>query len=190
MSDDTMTVKTSDMKELLAQNRELAKKVDLLSQKVEGGTEEYKPTLLTKAVKEHVVRVTFIGDKPVIGFANRGTETKPLYIYEKPDPNDSKSRILYVDVMLQGDEKAIPMRYIELLQEGDHRPCKVKCVEKKEWEEIQGSVEAQVIEGENYAPTKLGFEVPVGVTGAKYTYTVELPDGSDLVIKDEYVNIS
>lgn len=189
----TISIKETELKELLDSNREMAKNVKSLSDRVNelsGIAEPERATLLRKSVSDTKVRVTFLNGKPIVGFNNRGTENKPVYIYEKPDPNDPKNRILYADVMLEGAEKPMTVQYIELMQEGEHVECLVKKTSVKEWAEEQGHVEAQEIKGDSYSPNKKGYDVPVGAVHKDITYTIELPDERLIDIDAEYVNIA
>ncbi len=179
-----ISIEASELKELLATNR-------ALMEKIEASEQEYKPTLLRKEISERLVRITFVGGKPVIGFANRGTDTKVQYTYERPDPENTKESILYVDVLLQGEEKPLPIRYKELMNEAEHVECKILRTEEKPWEVVQGTTEAMELpEGDKYRMESKGYSVAVGATGVKRTYTVQLPDGSELNIADDYVNIA
>lgn len=187
MEEEKVTIGASELRELLDSNRKLMQKVDALSSE----TAEEMPTLLRKEVEEKTVRVAFIDGKPVIGYKNRGTETRPQYAYERPDPENPKEMILYIDVLLDGVDEAQPIRYKELMNEAEHTPCKVLKTESKPWEVLQGTVEAmQLPEGDKYRMESKGYKTPVGATGVTRTYTVQLPDGKELKISDQYVNIA
>lgn len=184
MADEQITIASSELRELLESNRKLM-------QKLAESEKEDVPTLLRKEIKERSVRVTYVGGKPVVGFANRGTETKPQFTYERPDPENPKESILYIDVILEGEAKPLPIRYKELMNEAEHVECKVLRTEEKPWEVLQGMVEAvELPEGDQYRMESKGYQVPVGATGTKRVFTVQLPCGREFAIADDYVNIA
>lgn len=184
MADEQITISSSELRELLDSNRKLM-------QKLAESEKEDVPTLLRKEVKESTRRVTFVGGKPVIGYANRGTATKPQFTYERPDPENPKESILYIDVVLKGEKEALPIRYKELMNEAEHVECKLLRTDEIPWEVLQGMIEAvELPEGDKYRMEGKGYQVPVGATGVKRVFTVELPSGEELSIADDYVNIA
>ena len=141
-----------------------------------------------KQIKERKVRVVFVNGKPVIGFVNRGTESRKSYTYEKPDPNDKNNRLLYIDLILQGETEPISVNYNEFLREGERVECVVKDQEKTPWTIEYGHVRQKMVE--EYSMVETDVLVPVEANGFTTTFKVEVPKtGEILEINEEFINM-
>lgn len=175
----TVTLKESELNSIVAMNKKL----------MERFSREENPTQKQKETKERLVTVFFIADKPVIGYANRGTENRPKYIYEKRDPMDDKNILAYVDVIVEGREKPISLDYNEFMRECDRKECKVVKVEEKEWTINQGNTFGRSYMEGTYHMIE-GVLVPVEVKGMTRIFTVEIPEGGEATIHERYININ
>lgn len=180
-------ISNEELRELMEQNRVLIKQNRDLKKAIEEGGGASAEPLTLKKPKEHTVKLKFVDGKPVIGFANRGSEKSPVYVYEKPDPNNPKERIGFVDIILKGVKEPMPVVYTEFLAEADVEVCKILKIEKEDASEQQGMVAG--VEVKDYRMEETGVQVPVLIEKQRYTYTVELPDGKSLDIDEEYVNM-
>lgn len=178
----TILIKQSELAELLEMNRQLMAKIQ----------KESMPTVVTKAIKERKVTIMFIGDKAVTGYVNKGIERRPSFIYDSIDPKDPKERILYVDLILNGDVKnPVKVNYLEFLQEADRQELLVKKINEEPWIQDTGkSVEAQEVKEGEWSPTSLGMRVPLVVEGKTRSFVVAMPDGTEREFDERYVNIS
>lgn len=141
-------------------------------------------------VTDRTVTVMFVDEKPVIGYVNKGSAQRPIYIYEKQDPVRPTEYIAYVDVVLLGVDKPKTLNYVEFLQQADRTDCKILKKEEKEWTISQGTtVGRRFVEG-TYHMVDTDALVPVEIKGKTSVFTVELPDKSSTEIHERYVNIS
>lgn len=134
--------------------------------------------------------VLFINGLPVVGYVNRGTDTSPTYIYESPDPKNTKEMMLFVDVLLKGEAAPVRLGYTEFLREAEKKDCLVKKIDSEPWEIEQGRVEVMTVPEGKYYSTATGIVVPVEIKGVTRFFTVVLPGGEELVLHERYVNIS
>lgn len=183
---ETVTVSKAQLDSILAQNAEILEENRRLSQSIVADNQ--KPnTLRPDEVKERTVRILFVDGKAVQGFKNVGTDTRPSYVYSKPDPENPKERILFVDVLFNGSKEAVSVPYNDLLREGIREECKILNEEKKEWDVTQGQTTQKVVK--DYATEETGILVPIRVIGEKRVFTVALPEGGEMVIHENFVNM-
>jgi hypothetical protein len=180
MADEKMvTVKASELATIIEMNRKLMEK--------ENGAPIEKP----REVKDRNVTVFFIDNEPVIGYVNNGSESRPAYIYEKPDPIRAGEYLPFIDVITRNHtEKPYKLNYLEFLREADRKECKVVKTDLEEWTVVQGRTRARTYEEGSYNMTENGTMVPVEVKGKTAVFTVELPDGTQCQIHERYVNIN
>lgn len=158
---------------------------ELASMKVEDG----KPKL-AKQVTDRAITVCFVNNKPVIGYVNRGTEDKPSYIYEGPNPARPTEYILFVDVILKGEKDPLKLQYIEFVEQSEKHECLVTGTRKEPWETVSGTTDRVTVPEGAYYMTPTGVIVPLEVRGVISFYTVTLPDGTSLELHERYANIS
>lgn len=192
-------ISQEELKELLANQRKLMEQnAAILKENAElrevlkspeGGS-----TRILRRVTERKVRLMFVDGRAVIGFANRGSEHKPVYVYEKPDPNNSKEMIAYVDLIredMKEGEKPLTVPFKQFREEGASAECRVVHTEEKEWVINQGLVRKKEVE--EYSSIELDMEVPLDIVGKARFFTVEVPreygGPRQLTVHENYVNI-
>lgn len=150
----------------------------------EGGTKKLKE------VSERYAEVRMLDGFAVIGFKNKGTERRPRYIYEKPDPLDPKKNVNYVDVILEnGEVKTI--KHEEFLEDAERVKSLIVNIKEQPWEINQGQTRRKEVDG--YSLLELDYVVDLVVKGITRTYTLRLPeadfDGREVEIYEDYVNM-
>lgn len=167
----------------------------LINQGVKAGLEgladsQGSNTRILRRVTERQVGIRIVDGKVVLGYKNRGTSDRPLYIYEKPDPNHPKEFILYVDLLLEGGT-VLPVEYRQFMREAGLAMCKVVKTEEREWTLNQGLVRKREVEA--YSSIELDYEVPLDVVGKVRMLTVQIPaefgGPREVTIHENYVNI-
>lgn len=192
MDDDNVTIPKSQLDELLAQNREFLSTQQQMQQQMQSMAAQmdqgYQPIVRDEADIQREIRVCFIDDVPVIGLKNRGTENRPLYIYERPDPNDPKRRIGYADVLMLGsEENPVSVEFLEFQREADSRSMKVLDVKEEPWTIEQGFVNKKEWTGSEMIETAV--RVPVKVKGVTRKFKVNDPKFGEFWIDEQWVNI-
>lgn len=189
-----MSITDAELQELLANSRETKAEVERLSaenKELRGIMANAAGPRVLKKVTEKKVRLRTIDGKVVVGYRNRGTEAKPLYIVEKVDPNDKNNRILYVTLILE-DKTELEVNYNEFLIESPSTEALVKETEEKEWVIEQGTTRQR--QYEEYSMIETDVIVPVEIIGKTRFFTVEVPETAEmkarhLTIHENYVNI-
>lgn len=156
------------------------------------GVEEGGTSRTLRRITERRVEVRLIDNHVVLAFKNRGSEERPVYIYEVPDPKNPKEMVSMVDLIIEGSEQEpMAVNYSEFRREGERVQCKVLRTEEKEWTITQGVVKRKEVE--EYAMVELDYDVPLDVVGKARFFTVELPAGygsRQVLIHENYVNIA
>jgi len=188
MSEDkeTITIAQKQLDELLAQNAELLEQNRSLvtnATKDEGRAGTLKP----EEINQRTVRIVFVDGNAVQAFDNKGTVQRPTYVYNRPDPKNTKEQIAYVDVFFFGEDKAVPVPYVDLLREGSREECKIVKTDVKEWDMVQGQTTQKVVK--DFDTQDTGILVPIRVIGEKRMFTVALPDGKEMDIHETFVNM-
>ncbi len=154
--------------------------------------------LVRKAVKEHFASLRFIDGRAVVGFANKGTENRPQYVYTIQDPKNPKENIEMVELILEGmkESEAMPVNFIEFLSETPRVRCKIVKKTEEPWEITQGTTERTTVPEGSYEVSYQGYRVPVSIEGKTTVFTLEIPgsesaDGKarTLDVHEDYVNI-
>lgn len=167
---------------------------DGIKKGLEGMAEQGSTTRVLRRVTDRKVEVRLIDNRVVLGFKNRGSENRPVYIYEKPDPKDPKQNLAYVDLILEGmtNEEKFEVDFKQFRAESARAICKVTKTEEKEWMINQGTVKKKEVE--EYSSIELDFDVPVDIVGKSRFFTVELPKEfggpRQVTISEQYVNIA
>lgn len=187
MKDETLP-KTITISE--AQWKAVQEKLGMLEDKIIGS-----PIKSPQSPKNRTVTVTFIEGQPVIGYANRGTESSPRYVYNgQSDPQHHNEFIQFVDVLVRNpDPKALPncfsIPFTQFLQESEKKDCSILEKSSKEWSVDQGVTTGRTYQDGTYFMIESGV-IPVEVKGLTTFYTVQLPDGSAVKLHERYVNIT
>lgn len=143
-----------------------------------------------KEVSERYAEVRALDGRIVVGLKNRGSERRPRYIYEKPDPLDPRTSVNYVDVIVE-DGDVITIKHEEFLEEAERVKAKIVNIKEKPWTINQGTTRRKEIDG--YSLLELDFVVDLEVKGITRTYTLQLPEedfkGREVEIYEDYVNM-
>lgn len=189
--DKIIPVKESELKDLMDQIKVQAERLQQLEDKDASGE---VPIVRPRRTVVRKIRVCLVNGKAVVGFANKGTENQPMFVYEAPDPTMPGKMKTYVDLVLHGAEaeKPIKVGYIDFLQNCEKQEVIVKKIEEEEWiDDQQGATVMQqnVPEGEyNFQST--GIRIPVEAIGKHRTFHVELIDGTQIALDERYANMS
>jgi hypothetical protein len=192
-----MSISEAEMKELLDNQRLIIKQNEELRQKNAELTALVTPdagstSRVLRQVTDRYVEVRLVDGKVVLGYQNVGSETRPSYIYQKPDPKDPKQMLDYVNLILEGEEKPFSIDYKQFRTESDQARCKV--VESKEipWRITQGMVKKKEVDG--YSTIEVDFDVPLDVLGVTRLFVVEIPKDHggprNVKIQEGFVNIA
>lgn len=188
-----VSINKTQLDELLEQNRQLLAgqqaRDEQINQLLANQDPNYRPVLRDEDEEKKIkVRVCFIDDKPVLGFANRGSEARPTFIYERPHPTDPNKRIGYVDLRVEGEDSPISVEYTEFMREADARELLVVDVKEEPWTIEQGTVSKKIWNGD--AMVETDQLVAVRAKGVHRTFVVERPGGGEpITISEDYVNI-
>ncbi len=152
-------------------------------------------TVKTRRVRESVVSIMFLDGRPVIGMDNRGTEEEPVRLYEEVDPKDPRKYIMYADlIVLEADGetervvKKVP--FLNFIQQGERRECRVAKISKKEWEMNFGTTERRELKNDEYDMQGTGQDTDLIVEGVDMVYHVEIGGGEVIELSQEYVNMA
>lgn len=153
------------------------------------------PVQRAQTPKNRKVTILFIEGQPVIGYANRGSESHPRYIYNgRQDPQHHNEFIQFIDVLVRNaDPKALPLcfslPYTQFLEESEKIECPILKTESKDWTVDQGITTGRTFQEGTYFMIESGI-IPVEVKGVTQFFTVQLPDGTEVKLHERYVNIS
>lgn len=181
-------LKEDELKQLLAQQQQLIDQNNALAKRIvdlESGTQG--PRVVRREAKEHKVKLRRVDGKYVIGFKNRGEGAKQAWVYPKPNPDNPKEELLYIDLILDGAKEPVSVKYNEFLREAEEVWCTVveKKVEEREIE--QGMVPRREVE--DYRMIDTGTMVPVVVTWRETVYVVKTDDDRTLEVHEQFINI-
>lgn len=184
MSDQkVITIPAAEWEEFQKNQQEMAKKI--------AGLESGDKPKIMKSPKEHLITVSFVNGKPVVGYVNRGTPDKPVYIYEAVNPKKPSEYLLYVDVILKGDEQnPVRLVYLEFMEQAERHECLVTKTRDEPWETFSGTVNRKTVPEGEYYTDELGIVVPLEVKGVIKFYTVRLPDGKEIELHERFCNIN
>lgn len=150
-------------------------------------------TRVLRKITDRKVEVRFVDNKVFLGYLNRGTESRPQFIYTKPDPKDPRKDIEYVDIVLEGDAKPVlGVIWRDFRKESARAFCRVIKTESKEWFINQGVVKKKEVE--EYSSVELDFDVPLDVVGQVRTFTIEVPEEfggpRTIEVNENFVNLA
>lgn len=176
----------ADVRELIETTKNLSVELGKMKAYLADGAGE-RSKIVTE-IKTRTATVMFIDGKAVVGLVNKGSDKRPVHLYDKPDANRKGEYFLYADIILQGEEKATSLDWNEFLQHADRAECKIVSVEDIPWEIIQGETMKRVIDTDY----KIEVDAPVDVVvrGVNKLMTMQLPDGSQVKIDAQYLNMS
>jgi len=186
--EDTVEVSRSELQQIIEQNKELMEQ----NRKLIGASEEdpnHPERKRRRKSDESYVRVSFLNGKPVVGFANVGTENSPRKTWTETDPNDKNTEILKAKLYVKDTEEPIEVDFNEFLREGEHRWSRVAERRDKKDTEEQGYVMKKEVD--DTRTIEQGYEVPVVIEKVYTSLVVELPDTQEQVtLPNEMVNMA
>ena len=120
-----------------------------------------------------------------------GTDRRPRYIHDKPDPLDPKKNVNYVDLILE-DETVMSIKHEEFLEDAERVRGRIVNVKEEPWSQNQGETRKKEVDG--YSLIELDYVVDLEVKGVTRTFTIELPADFDaeqrkVEVYENYVNI-
>ena len=189
--EEKITMSVAEVREMLEGQRKSDEMIAALTEKVNGllaSAGSTTPTLARNTVKQRTAGIRFVNGKAVIGFKNRGVENKPLYVYQRPDPNDTSKRVLFVDLILDGEKDPLPVNYNEFLTEAETRQLEILRTIDEPVVVEQGVVRRKEWIGDELIETEV--IVPVGAEGVYRQYVLsDKENQKELVIAEEYLNM-
>jgi hypothetical protein len=178
-------LKESELRELIDSNKSLAQRIAELEAKATDAVPERKKPV---SVREREYTVRKVDGKIVIGFANHGTQNRPLFVYERPNPHDPTQRLQWVDLILAGEKEPVPVEYVQFFNESEKIKCKLVHLDKKPWAIEQGVTTMKEVNTDGYQ-VDTGIEVDVMIEGEDLIYTLALPEGGQITLPAKYVNM-
>ena len=187
VDDNEIKVNKDVLKELIEQNKKFQLDIiDLLKNAV-AQTPNQGLEMMKTAKKETLLKMRKWHDKYFIGFANKGKENKPLYIYNEYNPQ-TREMVQFCDVILDGEKDPIKLEYVEFLRESEKVLVKMKRkIELEDKVTRQGMVQKKDFADNGYGMFETMVNVPVDVIEKRYAFVVELEDGRELEITQECI---
>lgn len=191
----SIEVPEADFKGLLKMVGDLTEKVksqgvenETLRSMISGIADTSKPTL--KKVMDRFVFLRVVGGKPVKGYVNKAElPGKKKYVYTMPHPQFADEVVEYIDLEILGEEKPVKMKYLDYIQNTERIKCRIAGVKEEEIIENQGEVEKQSFdESHGYRMNRTGIFVPAEVITKVRTFTLELPDKTEVEIGEDFIN--
>lgn len=188
---ETKEVDVELLKELIAQNKKLmADVIDLQKNAVAQNPNQSgfnNPEMYKVGKKETMLKMRKWNDKYFIGFANKGKENKPLYIYNEYNPQ-TREMIQFCDVILEGEKDPIKLEYVEFLRESERVLVKMKRkIELEDKVTRQGFVQKKDFADNGYGMFETMVQVPMDVIEKRFAFVVELEDGRELEVTQECI---
>lgn len=186
---DSVTIPKTELDKILKSFQELQEVVsgqNKLIEELKTSSGNATPKVL-REVKERTVRLKLVDGKPVIGFANKGTDTRPVYVYKAPNPQDPRNDILFIDVLTLGAKEPVKMVYAEFITDMETLEVKVKNIKEEHWTIEQGQVVKREVRPD-FSIVETDYIVPVEVKGVHRTYIVDFKD-KELEVDEAFINI-
>lgn len=188
---DDITVSKSMLQKLIDQNEAFAADiVDLKKNAVAQNPNQTGfngPEMMKTGKKETLLKMRKWQDKYFVGFANKGKDNKPLYIYSEYNPQ-TREMVQFCDVILEGEKDPIKLEYVEFLREAERVLVKMKKrIELEDKVTRQGFVQKKDFADNGYGMFETMVSVPVDVIEKQFAYVVELEDGRELEVTQECI---
>ncbi len=145
--------------------------------------------------RESTVSIMFLDGRPVVGMANKGSDDEPVRLYEEVDPKDNRKYVMYADLLvLEADGETTKtvskVPFLNFVQQGERRECKVVKILKKEWEMNFGTTERRELRNDDYAMQATGQESDLIVEGVDMVYRVDIGNDEVIELAQDYVNMA
>lgn len=186
------------IRELIEQNKSKDGLIDRLTTDIEqlkansvaNANQTGLPRIL-KRNKDSFVGILRYNNKYFVGYENKGTEVKPLYIYkeydEKAREQIEKCHVILVDE--NGKEnKPLKVNYVDFLRDAEKVLVKVKQKKTDEVIQEQGTVFKKDFTDNGYGMFETTVQVPVEVISERNTYVVELENGNEIELPENVIN--
>lgn len=182
-------VNESTLRDLIKQNEELSKQVQVLSNAVETNQnmQGMKPMVLNKK-KDTFLKVKMWQDKVFLGYENVGQPNRPRYVYSEYNPT-TREQIEFCNVILRNSdgtiEKPLKVRYVDFMRDCDVMELKqIKRIELDDTITTQGMVQKKDFASNGYGTFITDIHVPVEVVSKNYAFIVQLEDGTELELPE------
>lgn len=180
-------VDSETLRELISQNKKFQEDIIDLKKNAVAQNPNQGLELFKTAKKETLLKMRKWQDKYFIGFANKGKENKPLYIYNEYNPQ-TREMVQFCDVILDGADEPVKLEYVEFLRESEKVLVKMKKkIELEDKVTRQGMVQKKDFADNGYGMFETMVNVPVDVIEKQYAFVVELEDGRELEISQECI---
>lgn len=175
------------LKELIEQNKKFQQDIIDLQKNAVAQNPNQGMELFKTAKKETLLKMRKWQDKYFVGFANKGKDNKPLYIYNEYNPQ-TREMVQFCDVILDGEKEPVKLEYVEFLRESERVLVKMKKrIELEDKITRQGFVQKKDFADNGYGMFETTVQVPIDVIEKHYAYVVELEDGRELEITQECI---
>lgn len=184
-----VSVPKSEIEALVAQNAEL---INLIKQQQGANALNADSSLRRK--KEKKVTVATIDNKPVVRMVNKGDESAPWFTWTEQDPKNPRKEILLTDLVVldpktKTEEVIERVNWLEFMDKGGRKDCKVVKQRGETWEKENGVVTKRTVpDGDHYHMEELDMLVPDIVEGKEYHYVVDF-NGEMVELHENYVNM-
>lgn len=141
---------------------------------------------VTRRNKEEFLQIRKFNDKYFLGYVNMGKPEKPLYIYKEYNPQ-TRENVEFCNIILDGEKEPLKIEYTTFIRESVLVFVKKKAERVEEEIVTQGVVQKKDFAENGYGMFETMVQVPVEVIYKKKTFTVELEDGRELEVKEEFI---
>lgn len=184
--EETIEISKSDFKEIIQGQKKMQEELDDIK-------DGQAPDVMPDENQNDEITVHFLDGEPIIGFKDFSREGSDdvEYTYEKTDPNDPRKRDVYVTALVRnpdGDEpREVETQLVDLMRNSEKRDYEVLSKEVEPNTERQGEVVKKKVEG--YRTVEQDIVVPVTVKSEDILYKVELENGEELKIHEDFINL-
>lgn len=190
---DMIEVSAEDLRDLIKSNKELKEKVDRL----DSNAVAQSPNLqVRKKQRDFDYFVRKWENKIVLGFVNKGTEKRPLFVYNIYN-KETRAQEQFIDLILKdekGNNTSIEEKvdYIVFLR--DAEKVKARMLKKEEKEDVKefGMIPKKEMAENGYGMYETMVMVPVEVVSKTYVMTLKLPEdegGEEIVMSSDWLNL-
>lgn len=187
--DKKIEISESMLREIIESNKDLKRTVDQLS----SNAVAQSPGLqVRRKTRDFDYTLRKWEDKVVLGFANKGTEKRPLYVYSIYN-KETRLQEQFVDLILKGEKNNVEkIDYITFLR--DAEKIKARMISKVEHEDIKeyGMIPKKEMAENGYGMYETMVMIPVEVVTKTYTMTLKLSDedgGDEVVVDSQWLNL-
>lgn len=149
-----------------------------------------KPSNILKRVNERIISLRVWEGKLVIGFKNVSEyKGKEKFVYSRPDPNNPKEQIEFVQLILDGADEPVEVQYVPFLQGADSTSFKVEEIKRTPIEIDLGYIDKKILDNDGYNMVSTNVLVPNIVTQEKLAYVIRKEDGTLATVPEQIINM-